>query len=815
MRRLVFGLSALAAGLAAVPAWGAPPAPAVAKAGGGQASLVVGYDAQWELRAAVCDKEPCAVANGVALGLPKAFQPWRDKTRIAIVGVGSGRRVVVVSVPSDRPERRFEAVVAAPLAGNAPLVLFSGLTGLAEGEDGERHGGMVIVAGPDETGARSVAVGEAREDISICGRPTILGPRQVDARDLTLKPAKVQRLSAEERAKAPRLTAERVAEGTPLGPTLLHATGASSAVGNPAALTDGNLETTWAENRGGAGKGEFVVMNAPGELAVEGVEFAVRPPIANPAHAAAPKELWLATSKQLFAVTLPEDAWAHPGARYRARFPAPLKDDCLSVVLDEAYDDRADANVTLAEVSAVTSLGSVNLLELVAALGGGGPKAQSAKVVLRSLGQPAFDAVAAGFSKLDEGGRRGALEVLDAAPCATSAPAYVEAFLGPYEAHRIHARDHLPHCGAEAAPLLAAKLAAARGRELTTLAEALADIAPVAAIELFVPLMQEPAVERRAALRAALGRVVERPPAAAALRRVLADPNTPEVALLDVLRAIGARAPAFLPESATALERLAPANASFRVRYLRVAPAAELAVADPKARALFDQALVNDPDSRIRAFATNSVHDARAFQTALLRGLADADPRVRMAAAHALAGAADAKAEPALVAALRRDSWPAVRGLAAEALAGAPVSENTNRQLVAALGDDAWVVRRAVLTALGARGARAHADEILERLDDEEEWPAVRQSAARALGALCHEPALGSLTKYARTLADPMIPVEERGLGYAALGALRDLAPADLKKRLAPMLDKHATAAARAAAEAALRDRSPRCRPRS
>jgi HEAT repeat protein len=168
-----------------------------------------------------------------------------------------------------------------------------------------------------------------------------------------------------------------------------------------------------------------------------------------------------------------------------------------------------------------------------------------------------------------------------------------------------------------------------------------------------------------------------------------------------------------------------------------------------------------------------------------------------------------------LVTVLERDSWPAVRGLAAEALGSAPVSETTDKKLVTALGDDAWVVRRAVLTALGARGARAHADAVLERLEDEEEWPAVRQSAARALGALCHTPSLSSLTTHARTLADPMVPAEERGLGYAALGALRDLAPADLQKRLAPLLDKRAPAGARAAAEAALRDRSPRCRPRS
>jgi len=790
-------------------------APAVAHAGGGQASLAVGFDAQGELRAAVCAQEPCAVTGGVSLGMPKSFQGLRDKARLSIVGIGAGRRVIVVTVPGDRPERRFEAVVAAPLSGSAPVVLFAGLTGLAEGEDGVRHGGMVVVSAPDESGVRSVAIGEAHEEVSICGRPTILAPRQLDPRDLTLKPAKVQRLDAEERARAPRLTAERVPDGTPLGPPLLHATGASSAVGNPAALTDGNLETTWGENRGGSGKGEFAVMNAPGELAVDAIDLAVRPPQAAPARAVAPKELWLATSKQLFNVTFPEDAWSKPGVRYRVRFPAPVKDDCVAVVLDSAFDERADVTVTLAEVSAVTSLGSVNLLELVAALNGGGPKAQSAKVVLRSLGQPAFDAVATGFAALDESGRRAALEVLDAAPCATSAPAYVEAFLGPVEAHRIHARDHLPHCGAEAAPLLAARLPAARGRELTTLANALADMAPVAAVELFVPLMVEGAVERRAALRSALGRVADRKQAAPALRKVLADPATPEVALLDVLRGIGSRARELMPESAVALSRLAPPSASLRLRYLRIGPSAELAASAPNARLLLEQAISADPDSHVRAAAISAVADARLFQPALLRGLVDADPRVRMAAAHGLANAADVRATPALVATLKSDHWPAVRALSAEALGFSPVSLETDQRLVAAVADESWVVRRASLAALGVRNARAHGEVVLERLDDDEEWPAVRLAAARALGSLCYGPALGSLTARARTLADPMASMDERGIAYAALGALRDLAPSDLQSRLHPLLDPHAPAGARAAANAALRERSPRCRTRS
>jgi hypothetical protein len=107
-----------------------------------------------------------------------------------------------------------------------------------------------------------------------------------------------------------------------------------------------------------------------------------------------------------------------------------------------------------------------------------------------------------------------------------------------------------------------------------------------------------------------------------------------------------------------------------------------------------------------------------------------------------------------------------------------------------------------------------HAESVVERLDDDEERPEVRVAAARALGALCHEPALDALTRHARKLGDPYASGEERGLAYASLGALRELAPADLKARISPLLSRNAPRGARAAADAALNERTPRCRVR-
>jgi HEAT repeat protein len=281
------------------------------------------------------------------------------------------------------------------------------------------------------------------------------------------------------------------------------------------------------------------------------------------------------------------------------------------------------------------------------------------------------------------------------------------------------------------------------------------------------------------------------------------------------MRALGNRAPAFAPESVRALDRLSAPQATFRLRYLRLGPTAELAATAPRARSTLDRSLVADPDPRVRAAAAQAVRDARGFQLSLIRALTDDSMRVRLAATQALAGAPSGPATTALLARLDSDHWPSIRALAATALSGAPISPSTDERLARALeDDDSWLVRRSVLQALGARGARAHAELALERLEDEEEWPAVRRAAAVALGDLCHTPALGELTTHARRLGDPFATADQRGIAYAALGALRRMAPGDLPSRLAPLLEKGAPRGARSAARAALSERSTHCAPR-
>ena len=85
---------------------------------------------------------------------------------------------------------------------------------------------------------------------------------------------------------------------------------------------------------------------------------------------------------------MPEDAWKFPGAHYSVKLEPPLQGDCLALVTESAFDENPKARVTFAELSARTEFDAASVSALVAALAGGGERAQAAAAVLRALGQP-------------------------------------------------------------------------------------------------------------------------------------------------------------------------------------------------------------------------------------------------------------------------------------------------------------------------------------------------------------------------------------------------------------------------------------------
>ena len=781
--------------------------PVSAPAGTGQAALSVLALKDGDIGVASCAAAPCS-AGAVSLNVPKELRA--KPARAEVIALGQGRHAVVVSVTDNT--RSFSAVVAGPLGGGAPKVLFSGLVGLVSGQPGDRKGSVVRVI-DTSSGARSVVVGEQWESVSLCGRSTILAPTLLNPKTLELQAAKLQRLPPEEIEKARNVSARRMPddEASRGARGVLRALNASSAVGGTfEALADGNPETTWSEDRGGDGKGEFVVLRSPPETPISGLEITIRPKQATVDGGAAPERFFVAGPRDVIKVHLPEDAWKQPGARYRVTLEPPLQSSCVAISLDSSFDKSPAAKVTLAEITAVTEFDASKLPELVKALAGGGQRAESAKSLLVAAGEPAQLAVAEAFAALDEGGRRVALDVMDSAPCERSAPTYVMALTSSIEAHQKHASSRLRRCGTAGGQALAEALRRSDKtdkRLIPLLVTELALTDPARSVQAFVPLLDEKTVLRRRLLRTALAQAARTAKAEPAVRAVLADPKTPPVALIDMLRALGDEAPRYEPEASAALQRLQQGSPEFRTRYLLLGPSAVLSRVNAQAEAAFRNSLASDPEPHVRAAALHLVRDPKRFQTEVLKSLADGDVRVREASVRALATPNATFASQLLTERLREDRWPLVRASAADALARHPAGAALDKPLVAALGDESALVRARSIRALGERRASGVANHIRDRLIDDQEWPEVRAEAARALGTLCDAESADVLAAFAKKLADPMASPDAQLVASGAVLSLGRLALPNLKDTLAPLSAKKAPPQARRAAASALSTR--------
>ncbi len=814
MRKLLFFVVvALAHALAEPRASAESPSEGVtAPAGGGLPAVgarVLGSGIAYR----ACPQAPCAVAAGdptIALPLGAAAQD----VVIDSLSIGGGRRALWAHTPS------FGVLLAgSQTAAREARVLWTGNLGFAKGEPGERYGEFLEVTDPEADGIVNVLLGEMREDVTICGRRSLLSPRVLDPKDFTFKSARVQRLRRDERDRAPALVAEPSTTPQPQGMgRVLQGASASSGIGVPASLTDGDLETTWSEKRGGDGNGEFVQLNAPEQVAITSVSFVARPPTKEVPKGAAPRKIWVATPDALFAVTFADDPWARAGASYEVKFPTPIKTRCLAVVLDEAYikPKQTDVDVTLAEVTAHTEFdGKSDPQALAGALAGGQDRARMAAAILSRSGEPAYDAVMQAYPTLDDAGRVLALEIIDNAPCARSSPLYVKAMeIGrPGEVH--HASDRLTRCGRDAAPALSAAVGAGSDVQRARAATLLALVAPEAAVNGLVALLASVKPELRAEFRAALTKAAQSPAAKDALAAKLADASLPPVAAIDLLRAATAKSGASAGAS-VAFARLATPDADFRTRYLLLAPAAELAkVGDPRAEAFLLQAVASDPDGHVRARAAEVSSELARALGPLERAMRDADPRVRDAAVSSLGRLVDAKGTkvqaqawppglfPGMTELLASDPFTFVRAHAADALVFAPAGDQTDGPLATALEDGSPLVRARAVETLGRRGAVRFADDIRERLDDEAEILDVRLRAARALGRVCDAKSSERLTALARKAAVPGATGDVLVLGASAAAALGRLNPPDLQKRLAPLAERNAPRVAQEIAKAA------------
>ncbi len=802
----------------------APPALAatslVVPAGGGLGALAVSVDVPSRaVRFAACKAEPCATSDASAsVPIPGGDTPL-DASRVHVEDVllAGGRHLAHVTVelaPAGPEALAWEALLA--LAPSGPTALFSGFTGWSRGEPGERAGTDVRFLSDD--GRAIVVIGDIREDLRICGDDaTLLNPRGLDPTTLLFRGATLQRLPQARRDGAVPVTAtpRRAHPDAALAP-LLHATEASSSIGPAAALTDGDLATAWSEGRPGRGQGEFVVMQAPFDVPIVRFSATLSPLTPRPkpgSDGASPETFYLATGAGTFEVTVPEDAWSHPGEAYDIVLPAPIQTSCVALVLADAFTrGRPHPVVTVAELTAYSAFDhpGATLAQVASSMAGGDAKASAAAALLERAGAPGIEAMMTAYAKLDPAGRALAMNVAASAPsCASSGPMLTSALADADELVRGKAKAKLeePTCGKEALPALIEGLKGdatrARVASLVALVGRERALGPLAA-ELGQGSLEDRAAVRAATALAARGAAPEEVASllSAAYRRS-ADGT------IEALRAFRDRLGDIHAAADPVVRTLLGSSPPMPTRYLMVDVLATLASAGPGdavAREALTSLATTDAAAEVRAHAAEALASTAQPDAVAAHALLDDAPRVREAALRASGAAHLSSVGPQAATLLAKDPWTFVRVAAADALAALPATPPSDRALTDALDQLAPRVRVEALLALGAHGPAvpsASRDAVRHRLLGPKEDPPVRAAAARALGMLCDAKAVDDLTHLA-VAGGSSQDAAEVALGLVATEALGMLHPKDLAGRFAALSSKGVRPDARAAAAKAV-----------
>jgi HEAT repeat protein len=715
--------------------------------------------------------------------------PWAGATaRVEAVTLRGGAAVAVVHVTGPGDERG--AAVVAHRRG-APEILWSGRMD-PHGDPGERRADVLEVNDRTGDGFPDVVVGRTRESTRICGQEqTLLFPRAVDPRTLTLRPVLLRRLPEEPATGERHVRASRESPG-PEGPPLLDRlifTAASSVTGGsddpalvpaPVALVDGDASTTWQEGHGGDGKWEFVTGR------FDGGRFPIRALAVTPspadAEAAAglgrPMTFWLVGDRgPRLKVTLPEDPLARPGEPYWIVPERPLHWRCLSIVLGEVTGPPGAAQGTvraaLAGVAAYTDLDfGEGLQRLVDDLGTPGASGAESAELLASVGPPALDALGDAWDALGPLARQRAVRTLRA-----------------HAAHSEPARSLLARAATDDTPRV--RTAALRALEAAgpAAADALADLArrpdatgdraaarlaatvPVRATGVLLALLDQAGGPGRPPLRAALARAVRDggEPAVEHLRRWAAGtPGAPAAAAAAL--ALGRVDPA-RPILTDLFERVAPGAERFEDHWRLVKASAHLPSSD--ALDAWLAGLAADAEEwmlRAAALPALAQRGGPAVPAVAAGALEDPYPRVRMAAVKAFG---QAPAHLVAVATLaRRDPWPMVRSAAVEALVAHPRARPVLR---AAVKDPSARVRATAIGALATLGDGDAWPPVGERLRDGREDPAVVAAGIEFARTLCVAAAVPDLAARVDRAMAPDATPDEGDLGAAAVRALTAL----------------------------------------
>ncbi|MEC7521898.1 MAG: HEAT repeat domain-containing protein [Myxococcota bacterium] len=679
------------------------------------------------------------------------------------VEVAPGHRVAIVR--AELGDARAAAVVA--MDGRRPGIVWTGRTDL-HGDPGERTADVLTLEDRTSDGRPDVVVGLRREGATLCGEDdTLLMPRAYDPGSGRMRPVVLARVRGDT-SDAITVTATRESPG-PSGPPLLRSlspTGASSHAGHgdatqlapPRALTDGRMDTFWAEGRGGPGTGELATLRWTARFPIHAFAIVASATGEAGPQLGRPRRFWLVGESGRVRVQMPEDAGLHPGERYWIVPPSPLDWRCVSLVLDEAYAPAgvrdAAVHTGVAELEAYTELDFGRGLEgLVAILVEGGSGGDEATRLLSGLGEEALALVAAAWPRLDEQGRRRAVRVF-----ATGARRDIEAGI---DALATAGRDE-----AEPVRMSALEALGTLGpRAAEYLGELIREPAPVGD-DAVRPLLRHPPAQVVPALLAAIEAPggSDRPTLREGLARSLArgdgeargafeswaDAEPPIAALASALLGLAD----YGPSRSLARDRVAAATAraeEFADVWRLVRAARDLPSA-PEVDAWLASIARDADEWMLRAAAVQALERREAPDRLAVAqaALGDDYPRVRVQAVRILDQLDEG--DDRLIELAGADSWPMVREAAVEALWSRPAGRDAVRR---AARDRSPRVRTTAIRGLTRAGDEEAWPLVRARLADGDEWPQVTVAALRYVRTLCVEGAEESVLAVLRRGLEP------------------------------------------------------------
>ncbi len=676
-----------------------------------------------------------------------AMEPASSAGRPVLILRGRGRGIEVAALLDPRPRPRW---------------IWHGRTDL-HGDPGERVADVLEERDFDADGRVDLLVGQRRDGVASCGEAThLLFPRALDARG-QLRP--VRSLVVTE--GLPSLVAQAAGEGPRPRVVGARFTAASSQagleadaslLGPPLGLTDGDPATGWAEGRGEAGVGEVVRGQWAGpritSLLLEGGEAATLP-----------RRFVLALDAARFVVLVPEAL----GQRARVVLPEPTRASCVSIVLADERPRGDDARIGFTELAVYSVADEADgMSALVAELVAESQDGDRAVGWLAAAGPPAVLVVDDAWERLGALGRRRALRV--AAAIARAPAMDAETLDRVRSMRRRAASDEDADVRTDAIEALRAADDAGRlalleisldprqpGHEQAASALASGAGAPASSWEVLRGLLDPPDAGPPDAGPPAAG-----PPDAGpeevwgrpAVRAAFALRLSTDASWQDRMRDRSTPAhPAALAGLASGLAEAVPSSEArdVLIRSLLERAISELAAGRESfetrfrvartARAAWSEAI----DAWLLATATGAEEwmlrseavlalGPRASRELLATLLRDPYPRVRLAAARAVAARGSERAT--LMALSRHDAWPLVRAFAM----GEVVDEAEGRAMVIeALRDPASAVRQRSLELLRTRGGPDVTGPVLAILEDTREWPHVTSRAIELADTQCAE----------------------------------------------------------------------------